>query len=207
MPKKTRKEQNDISPSTNKTRRKLKIKPNVSAQLQPQPPPIVDTIVNTLASLNPFHSASEKVPTEQAAGPEQANDANITCEDKRCPVGYRCDDNKVCYQLKNIELTSNGQRVVLSVDDHRKKTYDIDLLTRNFDRVYHLRNGKIDGKRITGTLLKTLIDGVKTRVKGDTKHTYYGTLNDELIIQIIYLEEIERNENAPQIAPVIAEPT
>jgi len=102
--------------------------------------------------------------------------------------------------LKDIELTSNGQRVVLSVDDHRKKTYDIDLLTRNFDRVFQLKNGKIDGKRITGTLLKTVIDAVKSRVKGDTKSTYYGTLNDELIIQIIYLEEMERNENAPVIA-------
>lgn len=203
MPKKTRKEPNDISPSTNKTRRKLKIKPP-----QPQPEPIVDTIVNTLSALNPFRSAPEKQQTEplQAAvdgpgpGPGPVNDANITCEDKRCPVGYRCDDNKVCYKLKDIELVSNGQRVVLSVDDHRKKTYDIDLLTRNFDRVYHLKNGKIDGKRITGALLKTVIDALKLRVKGDTKSTYYGTLNDEWIIQIIYLEEMERNENAPVIA-------
>jgi len=153
MPKKTRKEPNDISPSTNKTRRKLKIKPNESTQQQPQPvpEPIVDTIVNTLASLNPFRSAPVEVEPVQAAvaGPGPMNDANITCEDKRCPVGYRCDDNKVCYKLKDIELVSNGQHVVLSVDDHRKKTYDIDLLTRNFDRVYQLKNGKIDGKRIT----------------------------------------------------------
>ena len=198
MPKKTRKEQNDTSPSTNKTRRKLKIKPNEP----PQPPPIVDTIVNTIASLNPFRSAAEQVPppTEQAAVSVSQPGANITCEDKRCPVGYRCDDNKVCYKLKDIELVSNGQRIVLSVDDHRKKTYDIDILTRNFDRVFQLKNGKIDGKRITGTLLKTVIDTLKTRVKGDTKSTYYGTLNDELIIQIIYLEEMERNENAPIIA-------
>lgn len=211
MPKKTRKEPNDISPSTNKTRRKLKIKPNESTQQQPQPvpDPIVDTIVNTLASLNPFRSAPVEVEPVQAdvAGPGQVNDANITCEDKRCPVGYRCDDNKVCYKLKDIELVSNGQRVVLSVDDHRKKTYDIDLLTRNFDRVYQLKNGKIDGKRITGALLKTVIDGLKTRVKGDTKSTYYGTLNDEWIIQIIYLEEMERNENAPVIAQQPASPT
>jgi hypothetical protein len=204
MPKKTRKEQNDTSPSTNKTRRKLKIKPNNS-------PPIVDTIVNALSALNPFQTAPENGQAEpiQAAatvpGPVPGPDANITCEDKRCPVGYRCDDNKVCYKLRDIELNSNGQSVVLSVDDHRKKTYDIDLLTRNFDRVYQLKNGKIDGKRITGTLLKTVIDAVKSRVKGDTKSTYYGTLNDELIIQIIYLEEMERNENAPVIAPQTAQ--
>jgi hypothetical protein len=206
MPKKTRKEPNDTSPSTNKTRRKLKIKPNEPPP-PPPPQPIVDTIVNTLASLNPFRAAPVEVEPvqwqEQAAvagpgpglgpGSGPVNDANITCEDKRCPVGYRCDDNKVCYKLKDIELVSNGQRIVLSVDDHRKKTYDIDLLTRNFDRVFQLKTGKIDGKRITGTLLKTVIDAVKSRVKGDTKSTYYGTLNDELIIQIIYLEEMERN--------------
>jgi len=208
MPKKTRKEPNDTSPSTNKTRRKLKvIRPNEPTQLPPQPQPIVDKIVNAISSLNPFRSAHVEVEPvqlqEQGALPGPGPDASITCEDKRCPVGYRCDDNKVCYKLKDIEIVSNGQRVVLSVDDHRKKTYDIDLLTRNFDRVYHLKNGKIDGKRITGTLLKTVIDALKTRVKGDTKSTYYGTLNDELIIQVIYLEEMERNENAPEIAQPI----
>jgi hypothetical protein len=221
MPKKTRKEQNDISPSTNKTRRKLKVIRPIIQETQPQPQsePIVDTIVNALSALNPFRNAPVEVEPikwqEPAAltgpvpvhGPVHGADANITCEDKRCPVGYRCDDNKVCYKLKDIELVSNGQRVVLSVDDHRKKTYDIDLLTRNFDRVFHLKNGKIDGKRITGTLLKTVIDALKTRVKGDTKSTYYGTLNDELIIQVIYLEEMERNENAPVIAQLPAPPS
>jgi hypothetical protein len=207
MPKKTRKEQNDTSPSTNKTR-KLKIKPP-----QPQPEPIVDTIVNALASINPFHNAPvqvEPVKWQAPAEPLQdavavpVNDANMSCKDQRCPIGYRCDDDKVCYKLKDIELVSNGKRVVLSVDDHRKKTYDIDLLTRNFDRVYHLKNGKIDGKRITGARLKTVIDALKLRVKGDTKSTYFGTLNDEWIIQIIYLEEMERNENAPVIAQPLA---
>ena len=208
MPKKTRKEPNDTSPSTNKTR-KLKIKP---PQPQPQPQPIVNTIVNTLASLNPFHNAPVQVEPVKWQAPAQAEpvqaepvqaaatDAKISCEDKRCPVGYRCDDDKVCYKLKDIELVSNGQRVVLSVDDHRKKTYDIDMLTRNFDRVFQLKNGKIDDKRITATQLKQVVAAVKSRVKQDTKSTYFGTLNDEIIIQIIYLEEMERNENAPVIA-------
>jgi len=228
MPKKTRKEPNDTSPSTNKTRKLKVIRPNEPTQLppqplpQPQPQPIVDTIVNALSALNPFRNAPVQVEPVQwqepdalpgpgearaaAPAPVPVNDANMTCEDKRCPVGYRCDDNKVCYKLKDIELNSNGKRVVLSVDDHRKKTYDIDLLTRNFDRVYHLKNGKIDGKRITGARLKTVIDTLKTRVKGDTKSTYFGTLNDEWIIQIIYLEEMERNENAPLIAEPPTEP-
>jgi len=211
MPKKTRKEQNDTSPSTNKTRRKLKVIRPIIQETQPQPQPIVDTIVNALSALNPFRNAPVEVEPIKwqehdaltgpvpVPGPVQGTDANISCEDKRCPVGYRCDDNKVCYKLKDIELTSNGQRVVLSVDDHRKKTYDIDLLTRNFDRVFHLKNGKIDDKRITGTQLKQVVAAVKSRVKQDTKSTYFGTLNDELIIQIIYLEEMERNENAPVI--------
>jgi hypothetical protein len=203
MPKKTRKEPNDTSPSTNKTRRKLKIKPNESTQPQPQPvpEPIVDTIVNALSSLNPFHTAPVQVE------PAAVVDASISCEDKRCPVGYRCDDNKVCYKLKDIELTSNGQRVVLSVDDHRKKTYDIDLLMRNFDRVFQLKNGKIDDKRITATQLKQVVAAIKSRVKQDTKSTYFGTLNDEIIIQIIYLEEMEQNENAPVIAQPLTHPT
>ena len=203
MPKKTRKEPNDTSPSTNKTRKLKVIRPNEPTLPQPQPQPIVDTIVNALSSLSPFRSAPVQLQEPGAVtgpGPGPGPDANMTCEDKRCPVGYRCDDNKVCYKLKDIELVSNDKRVVLSVDGHRNKTYDIDLLTRNFDRVYQLKNGKIDGKRITGALLKTVIDTLKSRVKGDTKSTYYGTLNDEWIIQIIYLEEMERNENAPRIA-------
>ena len=226
MPKKTRKEPNDTSPSTNKTRRKLKIKPNNLSS-------IVDTIATTVSTFDPYQyeplqldtapapGAVPAVPIQAAPVPapvpaapvpvssEQAQPlgANITCEDKRCPIGYRCDDNKVCYKLRDIELHSNGQSVVLSVDDHRNKTYDIDLLTRNFNRVFQLKNGKIDGKRITGKMLKTIIDEVKSRVKGDTKSTYYGTLNDEWIIQIIYLEEMERNENAPVIAEQPAQPT
>ena len=219
MPKKTRKEPNDTSPSTNKTRKLKVIRPNEPPLPQPQlpPQPIVDTIVNALSALNPFRNAPVQVEPVQwqvqgdVTGPGPSTGpgpiVNMTCEDKRCPVGYRCDDNKVCYKLKDIELVSNDKRVVLSVDDHRKKTYDIDLLTRNFDRVYQLKNGKIDGKRITATQLKQVVAAVKSRVKQDTKSTYFGTLNDEIIIQIIYLEEMERNENAPVIAPVIAQPS
>jgi len=61
MPKKTRKEQNDTSPSTNKTRRKLKVIRPIIQETQPQPQPIVDTIVNALSALNPFRNAPVEV--------------------------------------------------------------------------------------------------------------------------------------------------
>ena len=167
MPKKTRTNKHDISSTKNTTRRKLKI--------QPKTPSPISNIVNTISSMNPFNS-----------------DDKLSCEDKRCPVGFRCDEDKTCYKLTEVELSSNGKQLVLSVDGHRAKKYDIDMLNRNFDRVYYLKNGLIDGKNITGTRLKNLIADLKTRVKGDVKSTYYGTLNDEMIIQIIHLEEMER---------------
>ena len=197
MPKKTRKDSPDIKSQKNTTRRKLKLVEPV------KPTPIVDTIVNTLSTLNPFGATNTSETTEKssvatvAATGLQQNDDKTTCEDKRCPVGFRCDENKICYRLTDIELQSNGKKLVLSVDGNREKEYDIDSLNRNFDRVLYLKNGKIDGKRITGSQLKTIISGLKSKIKGDTKSTYYGTLNDEMIIQIIHLEQIERSERVP----------
>ena len=186
--KKTHKVGRKRSPDGNKTRRdKLKIVqetttvpvestttvPVESTTTVPvESKSIIDTIVNV------FSGTTTDLPQQ----------TEYTCETNRCPSGYRCGDDKKCYRLTEIEIVSDGKRLILSVDGQRKKKYDIDMLSRNIDRIHHLRNGRIDGKSITGATLKRIINELKQRVDGDTRSSYYGTLNDEMIIQIIHLE-------------------
>ena len=111
----------------------------------------------------------------------------ITCNDRRCPNGYRCNIDKICYKLKSLDLEFNRQTLSLIVDGNRGKTYDIDFLNTNFERISTLKNGRIDGKQITGKKLQEIVADLKKNITKNTKNTYYGTLNDEMIIQIIYL--------------------
>jgi len=177
MSKKTHKNR-ETSPA-NKTRRKLNIK---------EPTTIIKSITDSISSLNPFNNNNEQntnIPVEQS---------NITtCNDRRCPNGYRCNTDKICYKLKSLELELNRQTLSLFVDGNRGKTYDIEFLNTNFERISTLKNGRIDGKKINGIKLKEMITDLKKTVTKNTKSTYYGTLNDEMIIQIIYLESMQEN--------------
>ena len=173
----SRKIKSDVNTSkTNrKTRRKLTIKPDE--------PRILDNIVDKISALNPFNepiNESQSQPDIPITLPE------YTCEDKkRCPSGYRCDSNNNCYKLTDINLVSNDKTTILKIDGNRNKTYDI-------DRIIFLKNGRINNKPITANVLKTIITELKSKhTKAVSNSTYYGTLNDELIIQIIYLENIE----------------
>ena len=181
----------NTSKPNKKTRRKINIKPDE--------PRILDTIVDKISGVNPLN-----VSTNESQPPTVIPDIGYehTCEDKkRCPHGYRCDTHKKCYKLTNIDLVSNGKNTILSIDGNRNKTYDIDLLNKNIDRIIFLKDGRINDKPITGTVLKSLITDLKSKhTKAVGNSTYYGTLNDELIIQIIYLENIEtmqKEKNAP----------
>ena len=168
----------ETSPA-NKTRRKLIIK---------EPDTIINSIVDSISSLNPFNNNDEQntsIPVEQ--------NEIITCNDRRCPNGYRCNTDKICYKLKSLELELNRQTLSLLVDGNRGKSYDIDFLNTNFERISTLKNGRIDGKKMNGIKLKEMITDLKKIVTKNTKNTYYGTLNDEMIIQIIYLESMQEN--------------
>ena len=83
----------ETSPA-NKTRRKLIIK---------EPDTIINSIVDSISSLNPFNNNDEQntsIPVEQ--------NEIITCNDRRCPNGYRCNTDKICYKLKSLELELNS---------------------------------------------------------------------------------------------------
>jgi len=188
----------NTSKPNNKTRRKINIKPDE--------PRILDTIVDKISVLNPFNaSTDEPQPNLPVTNHE------YTCEDKkRCPGGYRCNKDKKCYKLTDIDLVSNDKTVILTIDGNRNKTYDIDFLNKNIDRIIFLKRGRINNKPITAAVLKSIITDLKskhTTTVGNS--TYYGTLNDELIIQIIYLENIETMqpekkevvEKIPTVAP------
>ena len=168
--------------SHNTTRRKLNIKPDA--------PRIVDSIVDKISALNPFGQSTPE------STPPQITEPKYTCEDKkRCPSGYRCDTNNECYKLTNIMLDSNGKNTILSIDGNRNKTYDVDLLNKNIERVIFLKTSRINGKRITANDLKNIIRDLKANLSTiDVNYTYYGTLNDELIIQIIYLESLTKSK-------------
>lgn len=177
MSKKTHKNR-ETSPA-NKTRRKLNIK---------EPTTIINSITDSISSINPFNNNKEEntnVPVEQQN--------IITCNDRRCPNGYRCNIDKICYKLKSLDLEFNRQTLSLIVDGNRGKTYDIDFLNTNFERISTLKNGRIDGKQITGKKLQEIVADLKKNITKNTKNTYYGTLNDEMIIQIIYLENMQEN--------------
>ena len=163
----------------NTTRRKINIKPDA--------PRIVDSIVDKITTMNPID-----LSTSESISP-QITETKYTCEDnKRCPSGYRCDTKKECYKLTDIVLESNGKIITLTIDGNRNKIYDVDLLNTNIERIIFLKTGRMNDKKITSTMLKTIISDLKTKhSKRDVNSTYYGTLNDELIIQIIYLENIE----------------
>ena len=180
----SRKNKPDVNTSkkNKKTRRKINNKPDE--------PRILDNIVDKISVLNPFNTSTNE-PQEQPDIP--VTNPEYTCEDKtRCPKGYRCDENKKCYKLTDITLESNGKSVILSIDGNRNKTYDIDLLNRNIDRIIFLKSGKINNKPIKGPVLKSIITDLKSKYTAEVnRSTYYGTLNDELIIQKIYLENIE----------------
>ena len=185
MSKKTHKNR-ETSPA-NKTRRKLNIK---------EPTTIINSITDSISSLNPFNNNKEQntnIPVEQNTNiPVEQNNV-ITCNDRRCPNGYRCNTDKICYKLKSLDLELNGQTLSLFVDGNRGKTYDIEFLNTNFERISTLKNGRIDGKKMNGIKLKEMITDLKKTVTKNTKNTYYGTLNDEMIIQIIYLESMQEN--------------
>lgn len=198
--KKTHKAGRKSSPNGNKTRRaKLKIQQEPSsmptAQVEATPIVPVEATPTVPVEATPTAQVESKSiietivsafsGTTNTAVPQQPE---FTCETTRCPSGYRCGDDKKCYRLTELEIVSDGKRLILSVDGQRKKKYDIDMLSRNFDRIRHLQSGRIDGKSITGTTLKRIINDLKQQVEGDTRSSYYGTLNDEMIIQIIHLE-------------------
>jgi hypothetical protein len=186
----SRKNKPDVNTSTpnKKTRRKINIKPDE--------PRIMDTIVDKISVLNPFN-ASTNEPQPQPDIP--VTNKEFTCEDKkRCPSGYRCDKHNKCYRLTDIDLVANDQRTILTIDGNRNKTYDIDLLNKNIDRIIFLKRGRINDKPITGAVLKSIITDLKSKhTTAVGNSTYYGTLNDELIIQIICLENIEIVQNEP----------
>ena len=81
MPKKTHRKQVSGSKTNNTTRRKVNKKKDVSSETQP----ILNTIVNKISDLNPFSGSTDE--TVSADNIEQA----ISCKDKRCPSGYRCN--------------------------------------------------------------------------------------------------------------------
>ena len=185
----------NTSKPNKKTRRKINIKPDE--------PRILDTIVDKISGLNPFNeSTNEPQPDIPVINHEH------TCEDKkRCPSGYRCDKDKKCYKLTNINLVSNDKTTILTIDGNRNKTYDIDFLNKNIDRINFLKNGRINNKPITGAVLKSIITNLKSKhTKAVGNSTYYGTLNDELIIQIIYLENIETMQEEKKDAVVTPSP-
>ena len=172
----------NTSKPNKKTRRKINIKPDE--------PRILDTIVDKISGVNPFNASTNE---SQTSTDISVTEQEHTCEDKKqCPKGYRCDKQKICYKLTNIDLVSNGKNTILSIDGNRNKIYDIDLLNKNIDRIIFLKSGRINDKPITGAVLKSIITDLKSKyTKAVGNSTYYGTLNDELIIQIIYLENIE----------------
>ena len=172
----------NTSKPNKKTRRKINIKPDE--------PRILDNIVDKISVLNPFN---ESINEQQSQPDISSTQTEFTCEDKkRCPSGYRCNTDKKCYKLTDINLVSNNKTAILTIDGNRNKTYDIDFLNKNIDRIIFLKNGRINNKPITGSVLKSIITDLKSKhTKAVGNSTYYGTLNDELIIQIIYLENIE----------------
>ena len=94
----------NTSKPNNKTRRKINIKPDE--------PRILDTIVDKISVLNPFNaSTDEPQPNLPVTNHE------YTCEDKkRCPGGYRCNKDKKCYKLTDIDLVSNDKTVIFKND-------------------------------------------------------------------------------------------
>ena len=198
----SRKNKPDVNTSTpnKKTRRKINIKPDE--------PRIMDTIVDKISVLNPFNAST----TEPQLQPDiPVTNKEFTCEDKkRCPSGYRCDKHNKCYRLTDIDLVANGQRTILTIDGNRNKTYDIDLLNKNIDRIIFLKRGRINDKPITGAVLKSIITDLKSKhTTAVGNSTYYGTLNDELIIQIICLENIKTvpNQSAEVVEKIPAPPS
>jgi hypothetical protein len=203
----SRKIKPDVNTSTpnKKTRRKINIKPDE--------PRILDTIVDKISVLNPFNASTNEPQSQPQAQAQPVTNHEYSCEDKkRCPSGYRCDKHNKCYRLTDIDLVSNDKTAILTIDGNRNKTYDIDLLNKNIDRIIFLKRGRINDKPITGAVLKSIITDLKSKYTTAVGNsTYYGTLNDELIIQIIYLENIEtmqpEKKDVVEKIPTVASPS
>ena len=131
-------------------------------------------------------------------------------EGQKCPTGFRCDKTKeTCYELTQLTVHGNNQKVELTVDGHRGKPVDLSFLGSKIDRILAWK-GSRDGKKITGKMLAEEIQRLKTLLGGKSKEvdgTYYGTLNDEMIIQIVYLEQLlQKAEPEPVREPTAVEP-
>jgi len=197
MPASTRKHTGG-SPKNN-TRRKLKIKP-VKEPASIEPTIAEPTIMEKLSGLNPFRSSAEPIVAEPI---EQKS-----CATEKCSVGQRCDSKtKICYKLTDLTLTSAGRNIILTVDGKRGKNYDFPFLNKNFDRIDQLKHHKIDDKLVTIPRMGKIIKELKTKLVIDTTSTYYGTLKDELIIQLIYLEQLERDQQVKPDIEVVAPET
>ena len=165
----------------NKTRRNLKIKSTIEAVTEPtsmEPTVTEPTIIESIANLNPFQGSPDVV---EPIVPDEKH-----CENNKCPVGQRCDKKtKMCYKLIDLTLVSGDRTRILTVDGKRGKVYDIPFLTKHIDRIYQLQNDNVNGKKMTVSRMGQLINDLKKRLRDSTINTYYGTLKDELIIQIL----------------------
>ena len=148
--------------------------------------------------MNPFKSVEN--PSNKPDDPPSNEHVDQTsCENSKCPTGERCDaSTKMCYKLTQISLQNDKIRSILSVDGKRGKKYDYEFLTDKLGRIRELQSGDIPGqkrgKKYTINELKKLISTLKLNLSSNSKNTYYGTLRDELIIQIIYLENSIQNK-------------
>ena len=193
------------SKTKNNTRR-LRIKSTEPSTEPANEPSLYDRI----SSLNPFkpdeQPSTEPVeqpsnePVEQPSNePVDQPSSRHSCDNSKCPTGERCDTStKICYKLTQLSLQNDNINVVLSVDGKRGKKYDYEFLTDKIVRIHELQSGDVPGqkrgKKYTINDLKKLISSLKLNLPSNSIHTYYGTLRDELIIQIIYLENSIKNK-------------
>ena len=160
------------------------------------------SLYDRISSLNPFktdESISNKPVDQPSNEPVDQPSSGNSCDNSKCPTGERCDTStKMCYKLTQLSLQNDNINVVLSVDGKRGKKYDYEFLTDKIVRIHELQSGDVPGqkrgKKYTINDLKKLISSLKLNLPSKSIHTYYGTLRDELIIQIIYLENSIKNK-------------
>ena len=180
------------SPSKNKTK-KITVKVNnndsIAKKLTIWDPLKLDKEMDKKVDEEAKEEEKEEAKEEEKEEAKE-EEVKMCINGKSCPKGYRCNKEKKCYKLTELIVEANNLKTVLTVDGGRKKTYDINFYRKNIEKIIALKE-KVNNKKSTIVNLNKKINDLKKDKNISHGKFYFGTLKDELIIQILYLENNE----------------